>query len=50
MVVLITGFFDVPKDVKSIWECYRELDLGVFKLTKNKKINGECVERLLYKT
>ena len=27
VVVLITGFFDVPKDVRSIWECYRELDL-----------------------
>ena len=27
VVVLITGFFDVPKDVRSIWKCYRELDL-----------------------
>ena len=27
VVVLITGFFDVAKDVKSIWECYRELHL-----------------------
>ena len=27
VVVLITGCFDVSKDVKSIWECYRELDL-----------------------
>ena len=27
VVMLITGCFDMPKDVMSIWECYRELDL-----------------------
>ena len=27
VVVLITGCFDVPKDVKSICECYGALDL-----------------------